>query len=288
MKKLTFLAFALLLIVISSCDPEVDDKLELGDKPTASFDIIAGSTPNDFTLINTTDGAFITQWEIESFGVFEGETVDVSIPLRGDYNVTMTTFNSGGSDSSTSTITVASDDPNGCFGNFELLTGCDEKVWKIAAEEAALHVGPNLVDNYWVNSASDVNDRACQFDDLYTFRSNGEFEFNNNGDFWADTDGDGNIWPPDLALNVGCNDATSWPTKYEAWSSGLHSFNITNQTLTVAGEGAHLALYKIGTNAEVMTPQSSVTFQINELTEDRMVLFVDHSGVFWKLTFVSE
>jgi len=288
MKLLSSIALAIVLITTWSCEPEVEEKIELGGKPTASFDIVAGSTPNDFTFINTTDGAFITQWEIQSFGLFEGEVVDVSIPLMGEYQVTMTTFNAGGSDSFESTLMVTEDDPNGCFGNLELLTGCDEKVWKIASEEGALHVGPNLVDSYWINSASDIADRVCQFDDLYTFRANGEFEYNNNGDFWADTDGNGNIFPSDLGLDPGCQDSNSLPEKYEAWGSGLHSFNVTNQSLTVAGEGAHMALYKIGTNAEVTSPQSSVTFQINELSEDRMVLFVDHNGVFWKLTFVSE
>ena len=278
-----------ILITQTACDPEVEDKIALGELPVARFDIINGATPNEFVLENRTEGAFMTQWEVAANGKFEGETVAISIPLKGEYEVTMTTFNSAGSASTSQTIVVAEDDPNSCFGNAELLTGCTEKVWKVAPEASALLVASSLeADPWWANSESDVTERSCLFNDEYIFRGDGTFEFDNKGDFWADTDGNGNVWPSDLGLDPGCQDSGLFPTQYAAWSSGNHTFVINDQTLTVAGDGAHLALYKVGTSAEVSSPQSSVTLNIFSMTENRMVLFADYGGVVWRLTFVSE
>lgn len=288
MKNLFKYFFAFLLITVFGCEPEVEDKISLGETPTASFDIVSGSTPNDFTLVNTTEGAFITQWVVQSNGTFEGETSEISIPLKGDYEVTMTTFNSGGSSSLTKTLVVTEDDPNNCFGNMEILTGCDQKVWKVASEAGALNVGSNIEESWWGNSEADLVDRACLFNDEYIFKANGEFVYDNKGDFWADTDGNGDIWPSDMDLDPGCHAGTEWPEKYNAWDSGSHSFTINNESITVAGEGAHLGLYKVGTSGEVMSPQSSVTLSIHEISETRMVLFADYSGVVWRLTFVAQ
>ncbi len=288
MKTIIRFLFILFVVVNIGCEPQVDDKIGLGEAPIASFDVVSGSTPNEFTLINTTDGAFITQWEVEANGKFEGETVEVSIPLKGEYTVTMTTFNSGGHATATSSVIVTEDDPDNCFGNMELLTGCGEKVWRVASEPSALHVGPNLEETWWGNSESDIGERACLFNDEYIFRANGEFVYDNKGDFWADTDGGGAVWPSDLGLDPGCHGSDEWPDKYSSWSSGNHTFAINDDNITVVGEGAHLALYKIGTTAEVTSPQSSVSLRIAEMSADRMVLFADYSGVVWRLTFVSE
>jgi len=49
-----------------------------------------------------------------------------------------------------------------------------------------------------------------------------------------------------------------------------------------------MGLYKIGTASEVTSPQSAVTFSINSLTENRMVLVADYGDSVWKVIFVSE
>jgi len=270
------------------CEPFEEPKPDIGGLPNPSFTITDGSTPNEFILNNTTEGAFLTSWDLGDFGTANGQEAIVTIPFAGDYDVTMTTFAKGGSASQTKTITVATDDPNACFGNFELLTGCEEKTWVLAPEAGAIHVGPDLVDIWWNNNDDDVIDRECHFNDQYIFRANGEYEYKNNGDYWADTDGDGNIFPADLGVEPGCQLAETLPEAYQSWGDGLHSFNINESTLTVSGMGAWMGLYKIGTNAEVGTPQSSVTFNILELSNDRMVLYTDYVGLVWRVTFVAQ
>lgn len=276
------------LLVFSACEPTIEDKTDIGTPPDPSFDILGGSTPNEFTLVNTTVDAFITQWDLGDYGKQEGATVDVIIPFIGTYDVTMTTFNKGGHASLTKTITVTQDDPNACIGNLQLLTNCSEKTWTLLQDEAALIVGPNLTEVWWNNSANDVIDRACHFNDRFTFRESGEFEYDNQGDFWADDDGSGNIYPAELGITVGCHPSEDWPEAFKAWDSGLHAFSLTNNSLTVSGEGAWIGLYKVGTAGEVAVPQSSITYTIGELTADRLVLIADIGFGFWRFTFVPE
>lgn len=285
--------YSLLLIVLVSligCQPYVEEKSELGALPNASFEIIPGGTPNDFILRNTTPGTFLTKWDLGDFGTADSVEAAVSIPLKGDYEITMTTFNRGGHSSVTKTVTVTQDDPNGCQGNIKLLTDCGEKVWKLAPEPGAMFIGPDLTSGttWWANGAADITARACHFNNEYTFRSNGEFQFDTKGDFWADTDGNGNVFPSDLGVTEGCHPTSALPAKYQAWGSGLHQFTITPTSLTVSGEGAWMGLYKAGTTAEVGEPQQSITYTIIEITEDRLVIAAIYSWGVWRFTFVAQ
>ncbi len=292
MKFLKFCFFISLIGIFSSCEPAIEDHTLLGDLPNPSFDIIQGSTPNEFRLVNTTPDVFLTQWEIQDQGSLEGEDVTTTISFMGTYDVTMTTFNQGGHASVTKQVVVTQDDPNACFGYFELLTGCSEKVWKLAAEEGALFVGPDLDNLWWQNNAGDVDTRACHFNDEYIFRADGEYEYDNKGDFWADSDANGNIFPADLGLTVGCQTSDAWqttPGNYAEWDSGVYTFtaNDAANQLTINGLGAWMGLYKVGSDAEVSTPQSSITYNVLELTENRMVLWVNFGPGVWRFTFTS-
>ena len=288
MKKYNFLFLIVLVLGFSACEPEIDDKSDLGPLPTPSFEILSGDGPNNFIFKNTTEGAFLTNWEMESVGTASGEEAIADFPFRGDYEIQMTTFNRGGSASATKTLTVDADDPDACQGNLKLLTGCDEKVWVLAPEAGAMNVGQTVDETWWANSDDDVSSRACHFNDQYIFRSNGEFEFRTQGDIWIDTDADGNVWPPEMMLPAGCANTDQLPGDLAVWGDGLHEYSVTSNSLTVVGEGAWMGLYKVGTSGEVASPQSSVSLAIRSLTEDRMVLVADYGGVVWRLTFVTQ
>ncbi len=275
-----------MLTILVSCDPYIEDKSDLGPLPNPSFDIIAGATPNDFTLVNTTADGFLTKWELDGNGQAEGNSVDVSFPFMGTYNITMTTFNRGGHATITQPLTVTQDDPDACSGNFELLTGCGEKVWKMAEEAAAMHIGPSLDETWWGNSADDVISRECHFNDRYIFRASGEYEFDNKGDIWADTDGNGNVFPADIGVEEGCHTIDELAPQYQTWGAGVYSFSITESSITVIGDGAWLGLYKVGTAGEVGEPQSSITYSIREISADRMVIFADYGWGVWRFTLV--
>lgn len=283
-----YISIFIIAICCVACEPQVDVKPDIGAAPNPSFEVTQGSTPNEFILTNTTPDAFLTYWDLGTAGQREGAIVEATLPFMGTYDVTMTTFNKGGSASATQSVTVTQDDPNACFGNFQILTDCLEKTWKLAPEAGAMHVGPNVYDVWWASSDNDVNDRACHFNDEYIFRQDGSFEYDNKGDFWADSDGDGNVYPPDLAIPVGCHPSSDWPSQYEAWSSGVHSFAVTNNQLTVIGEGAWIGLYKTGTSSDVLVPQQSVTYNIQSINDTRMVLVADYGTQVWKFTLTSQ
>jgi len=280
--------FLISCFVLISCDPSLDDKTALGDLPSPSFDIIEGSDGNTFTLVNTTPDVFIVNWDIEGVGSLEGEEVDVVISNQGVYLATLTVFNQGGSASTTKSIMVAEDATNPCEGNLELLTDCGTKAWVLAPEAGALHVGPDLVASFYSNSEDEVTERACQFDDEFIFSEDGTFEYKNNGDFWADSDANGNVTPAELGVSVGCNPSTAWPDSFISWDSAVNSFTIDDNNLRVIGEGAWIGLYKVGTSSEVSTPQSSVTYSISEISAERMVIFADLGEVIWRFTLVKK
>jgi len=280
--------FIILLTAFMACEPYIEEKIDIGLPPNPSFDILPGDSPNNFMLVNTTEGAFLTQWDLGENGKREGTSVSVNFPFKGSYDVMMTTFTKGGSASSTQSLTVAQNDPNACFGNMQLLTGCNEKVWVLAPMASALHIGPNLNDTWWGNSEADISVRNCHFNDRYIFRYSGEFEFDNQGDFWADDDGNGNVFPAELGLTVGCHASNELPEAYAVWGSGAHKFNITPSSLTITGEGAWIGLYKVGTTEEVGAPQSSITYSILELTPNRMVIYADYGWGVWRFTLIPE
>jgi PKD repeat protein len=288
MKTYHFYLMVFAMISLIGCEPFVDDKIDIGGPPSPSFEIMSAGTPNDFVFKNTTQGGFLTKWDLGPNGSKEGNEVEVNFPFKGTYDIKMTTFNKGGSASTSQTLTVTEDDPNACFGNFKILTGCAEKVWKLAPEANAMHIGPSLNETWWGNGEADVTTRFCHFNDEYIFRSNGEFEYDNKGDFWADDNGSGVVWPADLGLEIGCNPASSWPDKYKAWDSGVYGFSATENSITIVGEGAWIGLYKVGTTDEVVVPQSSITYSIDEISENRMVIFADFGWGVWRFTLVSE
>lgn len=288
MKNLKYITYLIFIVCFSGCEPSIEEKSTLGELPNPSFTISQGEDANTFILTNTTEGAFLTNWVMENNGEESGEVVEVVYPIKGTYDVTMTTFNAGGSASLTQQVVVENDGSGECFGNLELLTACTEKVWKIASETHALHIGPNIEETWWGNDEGVINERTCHWDDEYIFRRDGSFEYDNKGDFWADADDANNVWPSDLGLTVGCHAGTEWPDKYAAWDSGEHQFSITQDKLTVIGEGAWIGLYKIGTSDEVDTPQSSVTFSIDSITEDRMVIFADYGWAVWRVTLTAQ
>lgn len=288
MYRSKYIIGSLFLLLFLACEPEVEDKPDIGEPPVPSFDVLPGDTPNEFSLVSTTADAFLVQWDFGEYGSATGTSASVTYPFMGTYEVVMTAFNRGGSASLTKEIFVEQDDPDACFGNLELLTGCGEKAWILAQEAGALNVGPSPTETWWSNSADDVVIRDCHFNDRYVFRISGEYEYDNVGDFWADDDGGGNIYPPALGISVGCHPSSDWPPAFAVWDSGVHAFEVNASTLTVIGEGAWMGLYKAGTGMEVTEPQSSITYDIYDISEDRLVLTSFTGGGYWRFTFVPE
>jgi hypothetical protein len=287
MKKIVNLC-VLISLFLYSCTPQQEGSIDLPAPPTVAFDVQTTTNPNRVKLMNKTPDAFLFKWDLGNGSKGDSSVVEAYFPFKGTYKVTLQAFNKGGFGVATRDIVIAQDDPAGCSGNMQLLTGCSKKIWKLDPKEATLKVGPDaaFATVWWQNAIADVATRSCHFNDEYSFSSTGIFEYDNKGDFWADTDGNGNITPADLGVSPGCQAATTFPAKYKAWSSGAHRFTINAKELSVVGTGAWIGLYKVATGAEVTTPQASVTYTIKELTANKMVLLINFGVGFWQFTLV--
>jgi PKD repeat protein len=285
-KKYSF--FVGIVATVMGCTPQIDDKIDLPAPPTAAFDVQTGTNPNRVKLVNKTPDAFLFKWDLGNGTTRDSNVVDAYFPFKGTYKVTLTAFNKGGYGTTSKDVVIPQDDPTACFGNLQLLTGCSRKTWKLAPNEGALKVGPdiNFSTVWWQNAAGDVAGRGCQFNDEYTFTSGGIFEYDAKGDFWADADANGRVTPAGMAPSVGCHPTSVIPAQFSGWSTNNHRFNVNATDLTVVGTGAFIGLYKVANNAEVTTPQATVIYKIKELTATKLVLTINFGPGFWQYTLV--
>ena len=56
--------------------------------------------------------------------------------------------------------------------------------------------------------------------------------------------------------------------------------------MVVIGTGAHLGLYKAGENGTTSAPEPKVTYEILELTADKLVVRKMYSWGYWKFVYV--
>ena len=86
----------LFLVLLFGCEPQEDDKIELGTPPSSvTFDVTPGAEINEYIFKNTTAGTFIHQWDFGNGVTAEGEEVAVTYLFKGTYTVTLNAFNEG-------------------------------------------------------------------------------------------------------------------------------------------------------------------------------------------------
>src|SRR3990167_3347624 len=109
------------------------------------------------------------------------------------------------------------------LGNAQTLEG----TWKMSPQAGAFGVGPNQGDTSWfANSLTDVTTRACFFDDLYVFNTDGTFNNVLGTQSWIEGwQGGSDTCGTPVAPHNGSNAAT--------WSQ-----NTVNNTITLTGVGA--------------------------------------------------
>jgi len=277
--------------LLHSCKYDVK---ELGPKPVASFTVtpVSGQT-NKFLLTSTSQNAFRFDWDkADGKGYVAGKQVDTAyFPDKGTYTVKLFTYGQSGIDSAMQTVNVAADDP-AAQTPLKMLTGNSTKKWKLAPEAGALWIGPS--DNsatWWQSTAGDVTGRSCQFNDELTFSKTGNtLAIDTKGDFYVDMEG-ATVWPADMPSPAGCYANSAIPTKYQAWAAGGNNFTfevINNNKLKLNGAGAYLGVYKAGNppNAAVTAPQSSITYDIVSITNNRLVVRLDYGWGAWRFTYV--
>jgi len=152
--------------------------------------------------------------------------------------------------------------------------------WEMSEEEGFL-VGEGDAVYFDCNAANGCSDaRACYFDDLYIFNSDGTF----TNDLGAETWVEGWQGGPD-----GC--AAPVPP-HDGSNPATYTYDAAANTLTLNGVGAYLGLPKVINNAEIAAPDeapSSITYNIVEITDNNSRMVVEifiNPTIFWRYTLV--
>lgn len=178
-----FLLSAVSLLALSSCE----DEPSLGTPPTAAdAEFNYAATPDNPNIIefNAKNKGLIAKWDFGNGTKAEGPTVLGTFPLKGSYTVTLTVFNSGGSASSSQTITIDQDDAT-LLNNplYTILTGGSAgkgyKTWVIdSTRDAHFGVGPNPsgaagdFPEWWSAKKNDKSNTGL-YNDAFVFRLKG-------------------------------------------------------------------------------------------------------------------
>jgi len=286
--------FAVFALIFTACEPQQDTAIDLGNPPTeATFTIEETGEMNTFRLTNTTNGAFLFQWDLGNGSTANGEVVEVRYQSMGTYEVQLTAFNKAGSASGSSSITVNEDAPINCEDVMALvfLTNCDSKTWTLLNDEGALWVGPDLDGGtiWWQNPIDEIAARPCAWNDEWVFSSD---------DLTMTYDTKGDIWGEDyLGFNFECVPTGDLSAAVAAWGDGSHAFEIIPANddhpvqLRVVGEGGFLGIPKAANGAEVGFPQASVIYDIiameNDGTKDILTVAVNFGAGFWRFKLES-
>ncbi|MBK1438622.1 PKD domain-containing protein [Parapedobacter sp. ISTM3] len=256
------------LLLFAGCSDETED-LSLGQLPSADFQAVVAEGSNTVQLINTTSTPTIAYWTVENTGqTFRGDTATIRLTFEGTYDVTLLVAGKGGTSTITKQVTIAQNDPTACSPDRPLgfIAGCTEKVWRLNPEAGAFKVGEGPDNgNWWSSGAGDVQARACEFNDEFTFRfdAQGTFAYDNKGDLFAD----GYLGTGSTA----CEPASNLTGDQAAWDSGTFSFSVIEGAginglgqLRLNGRGAHIGVKKAHNGGE--TPGgpvgNSVTYDI--------------------------
>ncbi|TXK37081.1 hypothetical protein FVR03_15975 [Pontibacter qinzhouensis] len=203
----SYLAFAWLIGFVAACSPD-SSTYELGPAPGSDMvKIVAtpsSTNPNIIQFRNETPGAFKAIWDLGNGSTAEGNQVNGSYALEGEYTVKLTVFTKDGFASNTQTINIAETnfsmldrpDYNALTGGASSTAG---KTWVFDPVGPMNFGGPaDAPSSWWNQTLADQSD--CMKDDKYVFRLDGfRFENQSGGAMWGILDGAENQCVPQPA-----------------------------------------------------------------------------------------
>ena len=155
----------------------------------------------------------------------------------------------------------------------ELLSGD----WMLSPTAGSLGVGPSQGNiSWWSTDEAEAFTRACLYDDIFSFNSDGSFANVMGGDTWLEG------WQG----TEGCGAPVS---PFDGSNAATYSYDASAGTLTVYGLGAHIGLPKVTNDGEidnVANAVSSVTYTVTEISDTAMTLDIDFGGGWWRYELV--
>lgn len=150
--------------------------------------------------------------------------------------------------------------------------------WKMEEAAGSLGVGPSVGDISWFNcDAACVAARACYFDDLYIFGSDGSFNNDLGSESWIEP------WQ-------GGGDACGAPVPpYDGSNPAIYTVDQANGTFTLNGTGAYIGLAKANNQGELpnVGVPNSITYNFSAIDPNTISVYVEAgTGVFWQYRLV--
>lgn len=204
-----------------------------------------------------------------------GELPNVEVPTARTYQVSNLTTNS---------MTLIIESGSGVFWTFEMIKEAPEAspldgTWKISPTAGSLRVGPSSGSGeWWSIGDSDINTRACFYDDEFIFSPGGGFQNVLGGETWVE------------AWQSGTDDACSAPiAPHDGPTGASYIFDEQAGTITISGLGAYLGIPKAVNEGElpnVEVPESR-TYQVTFVDDSHITVIIESgTGVFWTFEMI--
>ena len=152
--------------------------------------------------------------------------------------------------------------------------------WKLAPVEGAMKVGPNPDDgSWWQNSADDVTNRACLFDDVYHFGPDGSFQNILGDQTWLEA------WQEGVDAD-GCGAPVA---PHDGSANATYFVDDEANTITLNGVGAYMGIAKAITDGELAAGSevpASRTYTIHPTEDGHLKLSISTGGGYWTFLFV--
>lgn len=204
----------------------------------------------------------------------QGELPNVAVPNSITYTVEVIDEN---------TLSAYVEAGTGVFWQYKLVrTSAPPSplagTWKVENTAGSFGVGPALGDISWYNcDAACVTTRACYFDDLYIFGSDGSFSNDLGAESWIEG------WQ-------GGGDACGAPVApYDGSAVATYTYDQAAGTVTINGTGAFIALPKANNQGELpnVPVPDSITYHVTLLDANHMDVYIEAgAGVFWQFKLV--
>jgi PKD repeat protein len=277
----------LLLVFAVSCGEDEPDTQVVSKPIVASFKVEV--TDYDAVFTNETVNADTYSWDFGDGGTSTDKSPTHKYAAAGDFTVKMTAKNATEEKTVEKPVKIeeVGEDP------MTLLTGGTSKTWVLAKEKNAVSFGnpggvwydglsleKTKVELWWGNSEAQATERACLFNGEFTFKKDGQYTRETNGDLWKEwkvfdeVSGEGCSADGEALVTQLGHDVSAWRDgnftfAVEAWTG---ADTIFNYTLATAGAGAYIGHYVSGTNTSDYDVHNAHNYGILSITEDRLEL----------------
>lgn len=284
--KVAGLTLLLFLGTLTSCNKDDEPKLE--PEVTAVFSFTASGATVNFQ--NASVNADTYAWDFgDGVGTSTEENPVYEYKAADTYEVTLTASNADNSNATTISVTIQS----------TIALTIAGKTWvPVRSDYLAVALGAQGNDAGWDYTAaagSDFSvgnldgatnklmDRISMANDEYTFNSNGTYNVEYNGDFWAEN----GIWAGtgydnthieivggSLPLNTNGDDVSAFVSGTWDWSVDEEA-----KTLTVSGAGAHIINPLLKNEISTVDAGTGITYQVEKAESgadvDILVLYIE-------------